>query len=169
MSSDDFFNKKTCDRCGRVLSGVRIMSMYNEDCLCMDCKESETKRPDYKEVARKDALEYMKRNGISQTGVHDLSRNPAIKIYELSYNQQTLGYRFKICTYSGSERVYDMSTEVFSDCLTRFAFAPPASKILLKQKGSILVSDEELAVKKNITELHTVGELTMVLKKYSLI
>ena len=43
---DTFFTKKYCDRCGAYLS-VRIMSMYNEDVICMDCKEKETKREDY--------------------------------------------------------------------------------------------------------------------------
>ncbi len=51
---DEFFNKRNCDRCGKDLSGGRIMSMYNEDCICMECKEKETMRPDYKEVSRKD-------------------------------------------------------------------------------------------------------------------
>lgn len=168
--NDDFFSKKTCDRCGRNLTGGRIMSMYNEDCLCMACKDAETKRPDYRETARRDVLQYLYKNGVSTGSVaYDLSRNAAVKLYELSYNQQTMGYRFKICTYTGSERIYDMSTEVFSECLSTFAFAPPASKILLKQKGGMLVSDEELRVKKNIVELKTVGELVMTLKKFSLI
>ena len=45
---DKFFSQKHCDRCGGSLDGGRIMSMYNEDCICMKCKEKETKRPDYK-------------------------------------------------------------------------------------------------------------------------
>ena len=47
--SDTFFSKKWCDRCGTSLEGKgRIMSMYNTDCICMACKNAETKRPDYK-------------------------------------------------------------------------------------------------------------------------
>lgn len=44
---DRFFTQKNCDRCGGSLEGGRIMSMYNEDCLCNDCKEKERHRDDY--------------------------------------------------------------------------------------------------------------------------
>ena len=47
---DNFFSQKYCDRCGGSLDGGRIMSMYNEDCICMSCKEKERKRPDYKQA-----------------------------------------------------------------------------------------------------------------------
>ena len=45
--ADRFFTQTTCDRCGGTLDGGRIMSMYNEDCICMECKRRETKRSDY--------------------------------------------------------------------------------------------------------------------------
>lgn len=45
--ADRFFTQKHCDRCGGSLDGGRIMSMFNEDCICMDCKRKETERPDY--------------------------------------------------------------------------------------------------------------------------
>ena len=51
---DPFFAKKVCDRCGGSLAGGRIMSMYNEDCLCMDCKTAEKNRPDYKAAVAAD-------------------------------------------------------------------------------------------------------------------
>ena len=44
---DDFFTKRTCDRCGGSLDGGRILSMFNNDTLCMKCKNEETQRPDY--------------------------------------------------------------------------------------------------------------------------
>ena len=47
---DRFFTQKTCDRCGGSLDNGRIMSMYNNDCLCMKCKEEETRRSDYKDA-----------------------------------------------------------------------------------------------------------------------
>ncbi len=62
--NDEFFSKRVCDRCGKDLSGGRIMSMYNEDCICMECKDKETKRPDYKETAKRDMDEYLKKNKI---------------------------------------------------------------------------------------------------------
>lgn len=45
---DRFFTQKYCDRCGGSLAEGRTMSMYNEDCICMKCKEAERKRADYK-------------------------------------------------------------------------------------------------------------------------
>ena len=42
-----FFSQPNCDRCHKPLTGGRIMSRFNEDCLCMDCAEAEKNRPDY--------------------------------------------------------------------------------------------------------------------------
>ena len=47
--SDVFFEKKYCDRCGKVLT-TRIMSMFNSDCICLECKEKEKRNPKYKEA-----------------------------------------------------------------------------------------------------------------------
>ena len=35
-----------CQRCGKQ-SAAYIMSMYNEQMICMACKDNETKREDY--------------------------------------------------------------------------------------------------------------------------
>lgn len=43
---DPFFTKKRCDRCGAELT-FRTMSMFNEDVICMRCKEKERQHPDY--------------------------------------------------------------------------------------------------------------------------
>ena len=51
---DDFFKKTRCDRCGGSLDGGRIMSMYNEDVICMACKEKEQKRSDYRKAVEAD-------------------------------------------------------------------------------------------------------------------
>ncbi len=51
---DTFFTQTTCDRCGGSLANGRIMSMFNQDCICMTCKEKETKRPDYKKAVDAD-------------------------------------------------------------------------------------------------------------------
>ena len=59
---DKFFSQKHCDRCGGSLDGGRIMSMYNEDCICMKCKEKETKSPDYKTAQDADLKEVKKGN-----------------------------------------------------------------------------------------------------------
>ncbi len=57
---DRFFDQKYCDRCGKELH-VRIMSMYNTDCIYLDCKKKETARDDY--AAARDADNEAIKNG----------------------------------------------------------------------------------------------------------
>lgn len=65
----DFFKKTNCDRCGCSLEGKsRIMSMYNDDCLCSKCKDEETKRPDYKNAVMAD-IEACKSGNYNFTGI----------------------------------------------------------------------------------------------------
>lgn len=52
---DRFFTQTTCDRCGGSLSGGRIMSMFNKDCICMACKEKERNLPGYKAASKAEA------------------------------------------------------------------------------------------------------------------
>ena len=42
-----------CDRCGKETS-VHIMSMFNTEEICMDCKAAEEMRSDYKEAVETD-------------------------------------------------------------------------------------------------------------------
>lgn len=49
---DKFFNQQNCDRCGKPLTGGRTMSMFNTDCICMECKRKETERADYKAASQ---------------------------------------------------------------------------------------------------------------------
>ena len=57
---DNFFSQKFCDRCGGSLDGGRIMSMYNTDCICMECKDKEQKRSDYKKAVEADHSHILK-------------------------------------------------------------------------------------------------------------
>lgn len=59
---DKFFTQINCDRCGGSLKDGRIMSMYNTDCICMICKEKESKRTDYSEAVKADQKEMKKGN-----------------------------------------------------------------------------------------------------------
>ena len=59
---DRMFNVKICDRCKKPITGARIMSMYNNDVICMNCKDAEKKRPDYKEAVEADHAEIRKGN-----------------------------------------------------------------------------------------------------------
>ena len=54
MMKDRFFTQRLCDRCKGTLEKGRIMSMYNEQCLCMACKEKEQQRPDYAQAVDAD-------------------------------------------------------------------------------------------------------------------
>lgn len=65
---DDFFKKRHCDRCGKDLAGGRIMSMYNEDCICMECKAAEEKRADYADARDADA-EQVRRGNYNFKGI----------------------------------------------------------------------------------------------------
>jgi hypothetical protein len=40
-----------CDRCYRE-TRAHIMSMFNEDVLCLDCKKKEEQHPDYERARR---------------------------------------------------------------------------------------------------------------------
>ena len=46
-----------CQRCG-VEASASIMSMYSTELICLDCKDAETKRPDYKQAEARDLEEY---------------------------------------------------------------------------------------------------------------
>lgn len=65
---DTFFTQKYCDRCGNELKGGRIMSMYNNDCICMECKKEETQRTDYKDAVDADN-EQIKRGNYNFKGI----------------------------------------------------------------------------------------------------
>lgn len=59
---DRFFTQRNCDRCDGSLEKGRIMSMFNEDCICMECKDKETKDADYKKARDTEAEEVRKGN-----------------------------------------------------------------------------------------------------------
>jgi len=59
---DKFLNQKYCDRCSESLKSGRIMSMFNEECICMSCKEKEIKDPEYEKAAEADQKEIRKGN-----------------------------------------------------------------------------------------------------------
>ena len=48
-------NKENCDRCGKPTGGTTTMGIFNEDVICMPCKEEEKKDPDYKAACKAEA------------------------------------------------------------------------------------------------------------------
>ena len=65
---DKFFSQKYCDRCGKSLKGGRIMSMFNTDCICMECKDKEIKDPDYQKAVEAD-IDEIKRENYNFSGI----------------------------------------------------------------------------------------------------
>lgn len=65
---DEFFSKTVCDRCHGSLKDGRMQSMYNQDCLCMNCIEKERQRPDYK-AARDADIEQIKQGNYNFEGI----------------------------------------------------------------------------------------------------
>jgi reverse gyrase len=59
---NDWLYKENCDRCGGSLAKGRIMSMYNKDIICDNCKDEEMKRDDYKEACDADHEQIKKGN-----------------------------------------------------------------------------------------------------------
>lgn len=65
---DRFFTQQICDRCGGSLTQGRTMSMYNEDCICMECKTKERQREDYS-IARDTEHEEVKNGNLNFKGI----------------------------------------------------------------------------------------------------
>jgi hypothetical protein len=84
---DKFFTQEHCDRCGGSLKGGRIMSMYNTDCICMDCKKKEIRETrKYDETTEEQTTIISKNITGSSTGSYSwmyefsLWKNPAVLI-----------------------------------------------------------------------------------------
>jgi len=65
---DKFFSQKYCDRCGGSLDGGRTMSMFNEDCICMECSKKEREKPEFKEAVKAD-IEQIKQGNYNFEGI----------------------------------------------------------------------------------------------------
>lgn len=60
--NDKFFTKQNCDRCGGSLEKGRMMSMFNQNCLCMGCIAKERKHADYTQALEADTDQIRKGN-----------------------------------------------------------------------------------------------------------
>lgn len=59
---DDFFKRKTCERCHKSLVNGRTMSMFNTQCICLECSIKEQNDPAYGEAVKADHAEIRKGN-----------------------------------------------------------------------------------------------------------
>ena len=64
----DFLTQDNCDRCGLPLTSGRIMSMFNTDCICMECKDKERSHPLYEKAQGKE-MEEVKRGNYNYKGI----------------------------------------------------------------------------------------------------
>jgi hypothetical protein len=71
---DRFFTQKRCDRCHKELKDGRIMSMFNSDCICMECWQKEMKDEDYKKAVEAENAEIRKGN-FNYEGIRGGKRN----------------------------------------------------------------------------------------------
>lgn len=65
---DRFFTQTTCDRCGGTLEAGRIMSMFNAECICMKCKDTERRRFDYEKACEAE-LAQVKQGNMNYAGI----------------------------------------------------------------------------------------------------
>ena len=65
---DNFFSQKNCDKCGGSLNGGRIMSRFDESCLCIPCSDKEKHDPDYKKAVEAE-YEQIKRGNFNYEGI----------------------------------------------------------------------------------------------------
>ncbi|TCT14588.1 hypothetical protein EDC18_10569 [Natranaerovirga pectinivora] len=65
-----FFTQKYCDRCGGSLDKGRIMSMFNTECICMECSRKEKQDKDYKKAVEAEHNE-VKKGNYNYKGIRD--------------------------------------------------------------------------------------------------
>jgi hypothetical protein len=65
---DKFFTQENCDRCGKSIKEGRTMSMFNTQCICMECKKKETQRADYRDAVNAE-LEEIKKGNYNYKGI----------------------------------------------------------------------------------------------------
>lgn len=85
-------HRENCERCHQPTNGVTIMSMYNEDVICMSCKENEKKKDDYKKAVDADIAEIKKGNynfkGIGYKDTYEEAETAClIKLIEIVKNK----------------------------------------------------------------------------------
>ena len=70
-------NSPVCVRCGCATNGVTTMSMFNEDVICMPCKEKERNHPNYKKAVNAD-IEAIKGGNYNFKGIAPKGKEMAL-------------------------------------------------------------------------------------------
>lgn len=168
MDTKTWFSKTRCDKCGKDLYGTRLKSLYGDYCICSSCKKEERKRDDAERASKQKGMRYLDGRGVMTQGAVYTLPLSRVQMHALSFNGNIVGYRFFLATAQG-RRVYDMDTTVYVACLNKFAFPAPSGMVELYTKGNMMLSKDEIAKRYSVTQLNTVGEFEMVLKKFGLL
>jgi hypothetical protein len=67
---DRFFFQKFCDRCGGSLEQGRTMSMFNTECICMQCSDKEKQEKDFEKAVNAEHEE-IKKGNYNYKGIRD--------------------------------------------------------------------------------------------------
>jgi hypothetical protein len=67
---DKFLTQETCDRCGGSLKSGRTMSMFNTQCICLECAKKEKQDKDYDKAVKADH-EAIKKGNYNYEGIRD--------------------------------------------------------------------------------------------------
>lgn len=62
MKVEELEMKTHCERCGAEFTEGSIMSMFNTEIICMECKKAEMKHPDYEKAREAEWAECLKGN-----------------------------------------------------------------------------------------------------------
>lgn len=90
--------KEKCDRCGKDLNGHSIMSMFNRDILCNDCKDEERNHPDYKKAQDADHAAIQKGN-YNFDGIFKDGYQPYVVELDLNGRKEIVTSEFNGCGY----------------------------------------------------------------------
>ena len=61
------YNKKFCDRCNQPLSGMNILSWFNDQAICLSCSEAE-----------KNLIDILEKSGHNKEDFLDIGKIPDI-------------------------------------------------------------------------------------------
>jgi hypothetical protein len=54
IDPQETMRREKCDRCNKPTNGVTTMSIFNQEVICIPCKEAEKKETGYKEAVEAD-------------------------------------------------------------------------------------------------------------------
>lgn len=116
FGKDTFFSQDTCDRCGGSLDGGRTMSMFNDDCICMKCKEEERKHKDYKK-AQDAEINQVRQGNYNYKGIGLPNKNEALEseVEDKAKEVQNPVYADAIRQQMKTKKVKDDVTQITKD------------------------------------------------------